>query len=46
MPAARASTGALPLTIVPDALSRHPDMALVGAEGGAVNAANGDVPLL
>ena len=31
--------------IVPDALSRHPDMAPVGAEG-VVNAADEDMPLL
>ena len=32
--------------VVPDALSRHPDMAPDGAEGGVVNAAEGDVSLL
>ena len=31
--------------IVPDILSRHPDMAPVGAEG-VVNAAEEDIPLL
>ena len=31
--------------IVPDALSRRPDMAPVGSEG-VVNAAEGDIPLL
>ena len=31
--------------VVPDALSRHPDMALVSAEG-VVNAAEEDMPLL
>ena len=30
---------------MPDALSRHPDMALVGTEG-IVNAAEEDMPLL
>ena len=32
--------------VVPDALSRRPDMAPDGAEGGVVNAAEGDVSLL
>ena len=32
--------------VVPDALSRRPDMAPVGPEGGVVNAAEGDVSLL
>ena len=31
--------------VVPDALSRRPDMALVGAEG-VMNAAEEDIPLL
>ena len=31
--------------VVPDALSRHPDMAPAGAEG-VVNAAEEDMPLL
>ena len=31
--------------VVPDALSRHPDMAPVGAEG-VLNAAEEDMPLL
>ena len=31
--------------VVPEALSRHPDMAPVGAEG-VVNAAEEDMPLL
>ena len=32
--------------VVPDALSRHPDMAPLGAEGGVVNAAERDFSLL
>ena len=32
--------------VVPDALSRRPDMAPVGAEGGVVNAAEGYVSQL
>ena len=32
--------------VVPDALSRRLDMAPVGAEGGVVSAAEGDVSLL
>ena len=32
--------------VVPDALSRCPDMVPVGAEGGVVNAAEGDASLL
>ena len=32
--------------VVPDALSRRPDMAPVGAEGGVMNTAEGDVSLL
>ena len=32
--------------VVPDALSRRPDIAPVGAEGGVVNAADGGVSLL